>query len=317
MYVFGPVFSRRLGVSLGVNNVPYKLCTYSCVYCQLGRTLRLTLERRRLSDPERILVEAAERLEKVGNVDYVTFVPDGEPLLDTALGDAVRLLRRELGVRVAVLTNGSLLWLPDARESILEADYVSVKVDAGDEETWRRVDRPHPGLGYARVVEGLRVFAYDYTGVLTTETMLVSGLNDDRRALEAVAEAVAGLGPRIAYVAAPVRPPAEPWARPPPPERLQAALEALRSRGVRAEPLAAPEPPLPPTGVDPAAYVAETIKVHPLRMSYLERIAAAHGTTLEELLKAVQKRLSGAKLVEFMGDRFLAYRPEPRKKNQH
>jgi len=305
--VFGPVYSRRLGVSLGVNNLPYKVCTYSCVYCQLGRTIRLTVERRRYSDPRRVLEEVGEALEGRGPVDYVTFVPDGEPTLDLSLGEAVRLLEAELGVRVAVLTNGSLLWLPEVRRGLLEASLVSVKVDAGSEAVWRRVDRPHPSLSWGRVRRGILEFSREYGGTLISETMLVSGLNDGDGEIAETAALAAEAGPRVAYVAIPHRPPAEAWVRPPPWERVEAALEAMRRLGLDARPLHTPEPPPPPPpGVDPVEWVRDTVRVHPLPLDYVERLLAGRGRSLDEALGG------GVVVVEYWGRRFLAYRPRPR-----
>uniref|UniRef100_UPI001B80D389 radical SAM protein n=1 Tax=Desulfurococcus mucosus TaxID=2275 RepID=UPI001B80D389 len=174
--VFGPVPSRRLGMSLGVNNIPAKTCTYNCVYCQLGRTTALTVERRVFYDPWRIVGEVESRLreaeEKGVRVDYITFVPDGEPTLDSNLGREIEAVKG-LGKPVAVLTNASLLWREDVRSELAEADYVSVKVDAVREELWRRVNRPHGSLSLKRVLEGVEAFSSEFNGVLVSETMLL------------------------------------------------------------------------------------------------------------------------------------------------
>lgn len=131
MHVFGPVPSRRLGRSLGVNNIPFKHCSYSCIYCQLGWTDKLTIERRKFFDRQLIFEEVRRRLEETGEVDYITFVPDGEPTLDVNLGSEIELLKG-LG-RVAVITNSSLLFREDVRADLLKADLVSLKIDAAEE----------------------------------------------------------------------------------------------------------------------------------------------------------------------------------------
>ncbi len=143
-------------------------------------------------------------------VDYVAFVPDGEPTLDVHLGTTIALVR-QLGVPVAVITNGSLLWLPDVRRRLAEADWVSVKVDAADEHLWRRIDRPHPSLAFERVLEGIAAFAREFAGELVTESMIVPGVNDRDEDLEAIAELVRQLEPAHAYLSTPTRPAAESW----------------------------------------------------------------------------------------------------------
>lgn len=233
---FGPIPSRRLGQSLGINNVPYKVCSYSCVYCQLGATIRAGVERRVTYPPDRILEDVRSHLSAVRargeKVDFLTFVPDGEPTLDAGLGRAIDLLR-PLGIPIAVITNSSLLWLEEVRQDLSKADYVCLKVDSAREDLWRRINRPHPDLSLARILEGAVEFARGFKGTLATETMLVAGLNDAPPALEETAEVLARLRPAVAYVAVPTRPPAESWVRRPDESAINAAVQLL-SRKVRA-----------------------------------------------------------------------------------
>jgi len=146
--------------------------------------------------------------EKREQVDYVTFVPDGEPTLDANLGEEIEILKG-LGVRVAVITNGSLLWREDVRRNLLKADWLSLKVDTVDEETWRRIDRPHESLKLDTILQGILKFAKSFQGELTTETMLIRGVNDDIGRIVQVADFLKRLEPDIAYLAIPTRPPAE------------------------------------------------------------------------------------------------------------
>jgi wyosine [tRNA(Phe)-imidazoG37] synthetase (radical SAM superfamily) len=213
--IFGPVPSRRLGRSLGINNIPAKHCSYSCVYCQVGRTTQSLTVRRPFYPPEQIVQTVADRLKRLRQqgepVDYLTFVPDGEPTLDVHLGQIIQRLR-PLGVPVAVITNSSLLAQEAVRRELVLADWVSVKIDSVDEAVWRRIDRPHPALCLKEILDGIRVFAQDFTGVLVTETMLVRGINDTEPAMRAVAGFLAEIEPRCAYLGIPVRPPLESWA---------------------------------------------------------------------------------------------------------
>ncbi len=218
MIAFGPVPSRRLGRSLGINNIPPKTCSYACVYCQLGRTLKMQVERCAFYEPERIFraVEDKVRLARAAGeaIDYLTFVPDGEPTLDINLGCEIELLK-SLGIPIAVITNTSLIWRQDVRAALMKADWVSLKVDALVEETWRQVDRPHRTLQSDAILEGALAFARAFQGKLVTETMLVEGINDGTEHLSRVAGLLAQLQPATAYLAVPTRPPAEAWVRPP------------------------------------------------------------------------------------------------------
>jgi len=215
---FGPVPSRRLGQSLGINNIPPKICSYACVYCQLGRTLTMRTERSDFYDPERIFEEVRKRVEEVRlageSVDYLSFVPDGEPTLDLNLGREIELVR-ELGVKIAVITNSSLIWREDVRDELMGADWVSLKVDSVREDVWRRIDRPHGKLRLSQILDGALAFSESFAGRLVTETMLVEGVNDSSELLEELSEFLARLRPETVYLAIPTRPPAEAEVRAP------------------------------------------------------------------------------------------------------
>jgi wyosine [tRNA(Phe)-imidazoG37] synthetase (radical SAM superfamily) len=235
---FGPVPSRRLGQSLGVNNIPPKHCSYSCVYCQLGRTPHITAERRRFLAPADICDVVRRRLDECRRdrvrVDYLTVVPDGEPTLDAELGELLVRLQK-LGPPVAVITNGSLLDRSDVRSELGAADWVSVKVDAVNSRTWRLVDRPHGKLRLDGILEGLRVFAAGDRGTLVTETMLVAGRNDGEDDIAEITEFLTGIRPDLAYLGAVTRPPAESWVRPPETSRVVSAYVEMSSRLPRVE----------------------------------------------------------------------------------
>lgn len=209
LIAFGPVPSRRIGQSLGINNVTTKVCSYSCIYCQVGATTDQTIEPRPFFAPEQIQDAVSSRLKKVTasgvNVDYLTFVPDGEPTLDIRLADNIGALRC-FGIPVAVISNASLLWREDVRGQLAEADLVSLKVDTVDDATWRRINRPHSHLDLVRVLEGIQAFAAGYDGTLITDTMLIAGVNDTSEALVSSADFLADIQPQTAYLAIPTRP---------------------------------------------------------------------------------------------------------------
>jgi len=234
--------SRRLGASLGINSIPAKTCTYACTYCQVGRTTRMIRERQDFYAPEVIVRVVHNRLDRVlragGQVDYLAIVPDGEPTLDRNLGRLITLLK-PLGRPVAVISNSSLLWRPDVRDDLALADWVSLKVDAVDVKTWRRIDRPCGGLDLARILEAVRAFRACFTGVLATETMLVRGVNDSLPCLERIAAFLHDLGPDRAFLSVPTRPPVVRGACGPDEATLNQAWQLFSSRLARVELLAA------------------------------------------------------------------------------
>jgi wyosine [tRNA(Phe)-imidazoG37] synthetase (radical SAM superfamily) len=277
MIAFGPVPSRRLGRSLGINNIPPKTCTYSCAYCQLGRTLKMQAERQPFYDPGEILRAVQDKIEKAGEpVDYLTFVADGEPTLDANLSREIALLK-PLGIPIAVITNASLVWRADVRESLLGADWVSLKVDAVEEETWRRTDRAYGRLQLPTILEGMLGFAGVYTGTLATETMLVAGLNDGKDHVEKVADFLARLRPATAYLSIPTRPPAEAWVQPPNEEALNRAYQVLSEKAGQVEYLVGYEGDAFAFTGDVEADLLSITAVHPMREDAVDALLARAG----------------------------------------
>lgn len=229
-YAYGPVPSRRLGKSLGINNIPAKVCTYSCVYCQVGRTTQMKIDRGSFYDPHDIFRDVQSRLrdaEKSGErVDYLAFVPDGEPTVDVNLGKEIDLAKT-LKVPVAVITNSSLLWRDDVREELGKADWVSLKVDAVQETLWRQINRPQRSLRLAPIMDGMTAFAKAFPGRLVTETMLIRGINDNDDCLKDIAAFLHTLRPYAAYLSIPTRPPVERWVAAPDEEILNRAYQIL------------------------------------------------------------------------------------------
>jgi len=232
MIAFGPVPSRRLGRSLGINNIPPKICTYSCAYCQLGRTIQMQVDRRVFYEPQEVVNDVEDKVirarEAGERIDYLTFVPDGETTLDIGLGQEIELLR-PLGIKIAVITNSSLLWRADVRKDLLKADWVSTKIDSVQQEVWRKIDRPHGALSLASILDGAMEFAQMFEGQLVTETMLVAGLNDSERDINQVAAFLTRLKPVKAYISIPTRPPAEAWVHSPTEEVINRAYQTFSS----------------------------------------------------------------------------------------
>lgn len=210
--VFGPVPSRRLGRSLGINNIPPKTCTYSCIYCQLGNTIIMPVERENFYTTKDIVQAVKEKVKRAKAkgepLDYLTFVPDGEPTLDANLGQEIDLLK-PLDIKIAIISNASLIWREDVRQDLSLTDWVSLKVDAVINKTWHQINKPQKSLKLETILEGMLKFADTFKGELTTETMLIHGINDNSSELKEIADFLAQLKPNKAYLAIPTRPPAK------------------------------------------------------------------------------------------------------------
>ncbi|RZN14307.1 MAG: radical SAM protein [Methanosarcinales archaeon] len=230
--VYGPVPSRRLGRSLGVNLIPLKTCNYSCVYCQLGRTEHVTNQRQDFFSPEEILNEIRSAIEIKdgrgdGEIDFVTFIGEGEPTLCKSIGWLIRRTREIADVPVAVDTNGSLLYKEDVRNDLLQADVVMPSLDAGTAETFGKINRPHYEISFKNVVEGMEQFRQKYVGEMWLEVMLVKGINDSEKELKAIRSRLEKIEPDRIYINVPIRPPAESWTITPDKETIALAHAIL------------------------------------------------------------------------------------------
>jgi len=230
---FGPVPSRRLGRSLGINNILPKTCSYSCVYCQVGKTNNLTVDRQAFYKPEdlsravkRKIDEATVRNERI---DYLTFVSDGEPTLDLNIAKEIAFLK-QTEMPTAVITNASLLWRDDVKEDLQNADFVSLKVDAVSEDLWRKVNRPHKDLRLNVVLEGIREFTEEFGGTVVSETMLLWNI-DYGDEFERIAEFLTELKKlNKAYIAIPTRPPTENWVKSAKEDVINAAFQTFSKK---------------------------------------------------------------------------------------
>jgi len=290
MIAFGPVPSRRLGYSLGINHVPAKHCTFSCVYCQVGRTTHMNLERQEfypvdqiLADVERKVVECAQ-VEK--EIEYLTLVPDGEPTLDLNLGKIIRGLKR-FRIPIAIISNASLIDRLDVQEELLQADWVSLKVDSVDETTWRKIARPHRQLSLPNILDGMLAFQKKYHGELVTESMLVAGLNDSENTTRQLCDFLLELQPLKSYLSIPTRPPAEPGITPPSPDSLQQIIKICSAQIPFMDLLFETEVGEFISTGDLAEDILSITAVHPLREEALRSMVSMAGGTwsvVEELL---------------------------------
>lgn len=226
-HVYGPVPSRRLGASLGIDVVPMKVCSYDCLYCQLGPTRELTEERRMFFPVAEILADVERRLHVWPPPDVITLAGSGEPTLYAGLGTLIACLKTLTDLPVALLTNGALFHRADVRRDALDADLVLPSLDAGDEATFELVNRPVPRLSLARVVDGLAEFRKEYRGRIWLEVMVLAGITDTAERLAPVARLAARIGPDRIHLNTPVRPTFDERAAPVSPERLAALCRAF------------------------------------------------------------------------------------------
>ncbi len=228
-YLYGPIPSRRLGQSLGVDPIPLKTCNWNCVYCQLGRSMPLINERAEYVPRQEIIDELAQVLAAhgPGEIDYVSFVGSGEPTLHSGLGWLIRKAKNLSDIPVAVITNGALLHCADVRAELAAADVVMPTLCAGNATLYRRIHRPHPEATYARLLAGLRAFRAEYTGRLWIEVMLLHDINDTESALRELADALALVEPDEVHITLPTRPPSETWVAPSDDEGLLRATAIL------------------------------------------------------------------------------------------
>jgi len=297
MIAFGPVPSRRLGQSLGINNIPPKSCSYSCVYCQVGRTLTRRNDLGEFYPPEAIVSAVTARVLELEQrrepLDFLTFVADGEPTLDVHLGREIELLR-PLGVPIAVISNASLLWREQVRESLRLADWVSLKVDAVREEEWRRVNRPHPSLGLGEVLQGMLDFTTTFEGTLVSETMLIARVNDADESIAEIGRFLEKLQPSTAYLGIPTRPPAERWTGAPSERSVTQTYQILSERLSRVELLTGHEGMGFGTTGNVEADLLSITSVHPMREDAVGTLLAGS----EADWRLVERLIQGGLLAE-------------------
>lgn len=226
-YVFGPVPSRRLGKSLGISPIPRKTCNYSCIYCQLGRTDKMTNERKEFFLLKNIINEFKNYLKENFDFDVVTIVGEGEPTLYSKLGDLIEEIKKITDKPVAVITNGALLNSKEVRSELMNADIVLPSLDAYNEEISKKIDRPLGTIHFQDELNGLIQFSNEYKGQLFLEIMLVSNINCDPKSIEAFKQILKKIKYDRVYINTPVRPPAESFVKTISKDEMRYAVEEL------------------------------------------------------------------------------------------
>jgi wyosine [tRNA(Phe)-imidazoG37] synthetase (radical SAM superfamily) len=213
-YVYGPVPSRRLGFSLGVDLVPYKICSLDCIYCQIGRTVRKSIVRKMYTQKDDVLGEVKEVLDTNQPIDYITFSGSGEPTLNSDIGELIKGIKAITSIPLAVLTNGTLLFREDVQKDLLKADVVLPSLDAASFVMFQKINRPHRALKIDLIIDGLKRFREIYKGRILLEIMLIKGFNDNPQELSKIKEAVSQIRPDEIHLNTVIRPPSEMYAEP-------------------------------------------------------------------------------------------------------
>jgi wyosine [tRNA(Phe)-imidazoG37] synthetase (radical SAM superfamily) len=284
IHVYGPVPSRRLGYSLGVDILPPKTCTLDCIYCQLGRTPKTTVQRKTYYDQEDIITQIEEVLSSEKRIDVITFSGSGEPTLNKNLRKLIRDIKKITHIPVAVLTNATLLTDDRVRRDLLEADIVVPSLDAVTQNLFVKVNRPHASQKIDKIIRGLKVFRREFSGQIWLEIMLIRGINDSPDHIQKLKKIIAQISPNKIQLNTVIRPPAEEEAQPLTP----AEMEKIRSvLGEDCEVIADfSESEQPPHATSLESAILTTVQRRPVTLSDM---AAFLGKHPDEILKYLNK----------------------------
>ena len=281
-YLYGPVPSRRLGLSLGVDIVPFKVCTLDCIYCQLGRTSQKTIERKDYVPVEAVLAELRDKLDEGLEADFITISGSGEPTLNSRLGELIEGIKKITNIPVAILTNGTLLYKQDVRADCARADVVLPSLDAGDEQTFQRINRPHSGLSIEKLISGLCAFRNEFAGRIWLEVFFIEGFNTDTGQIARIKDAINRIRPDKIQLNTAVRPTAEPGIKSLNAEKLQAIAKEL---GEKCEVVADFSPARPGGNIECKA--EDLLSMLKRRPCSLSDICSALGIGRNEALKYI------------------------------
>ncbi|NIM57428.1 MAG: radical SAM protein [Candidatus Aminicenantes bacterium] len=212
-HTYGPVPSRRLGFSLGIDIIPFKTCSLNCIYCQLGQTPKKTIRRKEYFSASDIISQIKKKLDSGQRIDYITFSGSGEPTLNNALGKIIKEIKKATSIPVAVLTNSTLLSRQSVRSALMGADLVIPSLDAATQQTFVKVNRPHSSISIKEIMQGLLKFSKEFKGSIWLEIMLVKGVNDSPSHIRKLKQAIAKIKPEKVQLNTVIRPPAEKHAR--------------------------------------------------------------------------------------------------------
>ena len=287
-HLFGPVPSRRLGISLGIDLIPYKTCSLDCVYCECGRTTELTVCRKEYVPTDSVLEELDFFLKERPHLDYVTFAGSGEPLLHSGIGRIIGWMKKRYPeYYVAVLTNGTLLTQQEMRAQIAEADLVIPSLDAVSEELFHKINRPHHSLDCREIIAGLEQFRREYRGELCLEVFIIPGLNDTEKELAQLWEAIRRIKPDRMQLNTLDRPGTEDWVCPASTDELAKCAHILRG----AEPVAGYQPhrKIPPLETEHRMAIVALLQRRPCTAEDIQHLLGIHQVELSKYLHLLIK----------------------------
>lgn len=304
MIVFGPVPSRRLGRSLGINNIPPKVCSYACLYCQVGATTDKSIERKSYAGAEEIFKIVKKKIDEnpKAAIDYLTIVSNGEPTLDINLKETIEKLK-ELGIKIAVITNSSLIWMDEVKTALNSADLISLKVDSAIESKWKRLNNPHRDLELERILNGVVDFSKNRKGKLITETMLVDNINDDELSIKKTAEFIAKINPDTAYISIPTRPPASKNILPASTGSLNLAYQIFDFQNIRTEFLINYEGDDFKGLENIEDLIMNTTSVHPMRKEAVNKLLFQAGKSWKVIDNLIME--NKIKIIDYRGNSFV------------
>lgn len=294
-HVYGPVYSRRLGHSLGIDLVPFKTCTYDCVYCQLGRTTNKTIVRREYVELEQVLEEAGRKLAAGPAPDYLSLAGSGEPTLHVRIGDLIAGIKRMTSIPVAVLTNGSLLWKKEVQEALMAADLVLPSLDAGDEDIFRHVNRPCEEITFERMVDGLVEFTYRFPGSVWLEIFLLGGITAIPAEVKKIADIARRIQPSRIQLNTISRPPAEEFACPVKDSQMDRLRELLPGK---VEVISEKEPPDSPAFIKAETSDADILSLLSRRPCTVQGISSGLSLNPSEVAKTLTTLLGKGNVIE-------------------
>jgi wyosine [tRNA(Phe)-imidazoG37] synthetase (radical SAM superfamily) len=304
-YLFGPVPSRRLGMSLGVDLVPHKVCSLNCVYCECGRTTNLTLERKEYIPYDEVVTEIAHYLEHNPAPDYITFSGSGEPTLNVRIGDVLHFIKAKSKTPVAVLTNGSLFYDKTVRAELLEADVVLPSLDAAEDLAFRKINRPSHILNVREYIRGLINFRKEYTGQIWLEVLIIPGLNDTKANLQALKEAFLRIKPEEIQLNTLDRPGAVENIRAATRKELQDIVHFWKLPQVKIIAAAPDRKKIVSYRDDTESAILETIKRRPCTLEDLHKILGLHINEINKYLDILEDE---QKIISVRENRGLFYR---------
>ena len=231
-YIFGPVPSRRLGVSLGVDLVKKKTCNLDCVYCECGRTEESTNDRKSYVDKNKVLAEIKDYIESGNYLDYITFSGWGEPTLNSDIGYILNEIKKITNIKTAVITNGTLLWVKEVRDALMFADVVMPSLDAVSKEVFDKINRPHKDLEINKIVEGLIEFSLEYKGEIKLEIFIIEGINTEKKEIERFKEVIKKINPTVVQLNSLDRPAPEEWVKKAEPDILEKIKKELNYQNI-------------------------------------------------------------------------------------